>query len=75
MEEKKIIYEIILSIWNIAKEVGFEKLSDKQWELLIEKANSEKDKIKEQGRDFELLFREMFFALQNYYERKKDGKG
>lgn len=73
MEEKKIVYDIILSIWNLAKEHGFDRLTDAQWESLREKAMQERDKFKQHGNSIDLLFREMFGALQNYYERKKNG--
>ena len=32
MEEKKIVYDVILSIWNLIKEHGFKQLSDEEWE-------------------------------------------
>lgn len=71
MDEKKIVYEVILSIWNLAKEHGFEKLSDEQWESLIEKAMQERNQFKQHGEIIDLLFRDMYRALENYYERKK----
>lgn len=73
MDEKKIIYEIILSIWNLFKKCGFEKLTDEQWESLVGKATAERDKFKKHGSNIDLLFRDMFSALQSYYERKKNG--
>ena len=73
MDEKKIVYEIILSIWNLAKEHGFEKLTDEQWESLHEKAMQERDKFKQHGETIDLLFRGMFDVLRSYYERKKNG--
>lgn len=73
MDEKKIIYEIILSIWNLFKKYGFEKLTDEQWESLVGKATAERDKFKKYGSNIDLLFRDMFSALQSYYERKKNG--
>lgn len=71
MEEKKIVYDVILSIWNLAKEHGFERLTDEQWESLIEKAGKERDKFRQHGECIDLLFRGMFGELQSYYERKK----
>lgn len=73
MEEKKIVYEVILSIWSLAKEHGFEKLTDEQWESLIEKASIERYKFKQHGENIDLLFRQTYMALQDYYERKKNG--
>ena len=72
MDEKKIVYDIILSIWNLAKEHGFEKLSDEKWESLHEKAIQEQDKFRQHGKNIELLFRGMFDALRCYYERMND---
>ena len=73
MDEKKIVYEIIISIWSLAKEHGFEKLNDNQWESLIEKSMDERNKFKQHGENFDLLFRHMYGALERYYERKKNG--
>lgn len=70
MEEKKIVYDVILSVWNLAKEHGFERLTDEQWEDLINKASRENEKFKQCGENIDLLFREMYGALQHYYERK-----
>ena len=74
MDEKKIVYDVILSIWNLAKEHGFEKLTDEQWKSLIEKAMQEQRKFAQCGENVDLLFRDMYRALENYYERKKNGK-
>ncbi len=73
MEEKKIVYEVILSIWNLAKEHGFERLTDEQWESLIEKAMQEQRKYSQVTPNIDKLFRDMYRALEEYYERKKHG--
>lgn len=73
MEEKKIVYEVIISIWNIAKEHGFDKLTDNQWESFVEKGMQENKRFKQYGESVEMLYRGMFDALQNYYERKNHG--
>lgn len=70
MEEKKIVYDVILSIWNLIKEHGFKQLSDEEWEHINQAANIERNKYKEYGTNIDLLFRELYFAVQNYYERK-----
>ena len=72
MEEKKIVYDVILSIWNLAKEHGFNRLTDKQWESLIKNVSDEREKFKQHGESIDLLFRDMFSALQSYYERKNN---
>lgn len=71
MEEKKIVYDVILSIWNLAKEHGFDKLTDEQWESLIEKAMQEQRKYSQVNPNIDKLFRDMYRALEEYYERKK----
>lgn len=73
MDEKKIVYDVVLSVWNLAKEHGFEKLTDKQWESLVEKAMKDRERFNQYGENIDLLFRQMYMALQNYYERKKNG--
>ena len=70
MEEKKIVYDVILSIWNLAKEHGFEKLTDEQWDSLLEKATALEKQFKQKEETIDLLFRDMFDSLQKYYERK-----
>lgn len=71
MDEKKIVYDVILSIWNLAKEHGFDKLTDEQWESLIEKAMQEQRKYSQVNTNIDKLFRDMYRALEEYYERKK----
>ena len=73
MEEKKIVYDVIVSIWNLAKEHGFERLTDEQWESLHEKSVKEQNRFRQYGDNQELLFRGMFDSLRSYYERKNDG--
>ena len=72
MEEKKIVYDVILSIWNLAKEHGFDKLTDEQWESLIEKSMREQRKYSQVNTNIDKLFRDMYRALEEYYERKKN---
>ena len=71
MEEKKVVYEIILSIWNLFKKCGFQNLTDEQWEILIEEVNKERNKLIKVGNEYDLLYRDLFTAVQNFYERKK----
>lgn len=70
MEEKKIIYEIILSIWNLAKEYNFRKLTDEECGEMTEKALLEEKRFKQHGKEFDLLFRAMYGAIEKYYEGK-----
>ena len=70
MDEKKLVYEVIISIWEMFKKYGFEKLTDVQWENLIEDAEIKRKEFKEKGEQIELLFRDMFWCIENYYEGK-----
>lgn len=71
MDEKKLVYEVIISIWEMFKKYGFEKLTDVQWENLIEDAEIKRKEFKEKGEQIELLFRDMFWCIENYYEDKE----
>lgn len=71
MDEKKIVYDVILSVWNLAKEHGFNKLTDEQWKSFVTKGEQEHKKFKQYGKSIEMLYRGMFDDLQSYYERKK----
>lgn len=70
MDEKKIIYEIILSIWNIAKEFGFEDLTDDEWEKFIKKGMNFRSQFSKYGENIDFFSRNIFLSLNNYYERK-----
>lgn len=70
MDEKKAVYEIILSIWNLFKEYGFKQLSDDEWENLRQQADKLEKESKKQGKLLNRLFRDMFAALQEYYKGK-----
>lgn len=75
MANKKIVYDIILSIWNLIRSHCFEdnKMSDEQWELLIKQADEEIKKVRSQhGREEAILYSKMFNALAEYVG-EKDG--
>lgn len=72
MEEKKIVYDVILSIWNLAKEHGFEKLDDAQWESLIARCDEEYKNFSDKGDCIKYLFRGMCDALVSGYYQKKN---
>ena len=69
MGEKKIVYEMIIDIWNLAKKFEFEKLTDEQWEEFVDCGNAFRTKFMKHGKNIDLLCRGLFLALQNYYER------
>ena len=69
MDEKKIIYEIIISIWGIVKEYFFHQLSDDEIENMCRKASAEAERFKQYGTTYNLLFRGIWSAFIQYYER------
>lgn len=70
MDEKRIVYDIITSIWNLVKEYFFHKMSDDEVESMFEKAKSEERRFKEYDNTYNLLFRDIWSAFVRYYERK-----
>ena len=74
MEEKKIIYQIVLDVWNLAKEYGFNTLSEKEWNEMTQQGAVLREKYRQQGESFMGLFTGMFFAMQEYYGTKSGEK-
>lgn len=70
MDEKKIIYEIIISIWGIVKEYFFHQLSDDDTEKMFSQVKEEAERFKQYGETYNLLFRDIWLAFTKYYERK-----
>lgn len=70
MDELKQIYQIILSIWQLFKRYGTKKLTDDEWEALIDESNKAVKEWRKRGELLERLYRDMFMAVSNYYERK-----
>ena len=71
MDEKKIIYEIIISIWAIVKEYFLHQMSDDDTEKMFSQVKEEAERFKQYGETYNLLFREIWSAFVQYYERKK----
>ena len=69
MGEKKIVYEMIIDIWNLAKKFDFQKLTDDEWERFVNAGMELREKFAKEGKNIDLLCRGLFLALQNYYER------
>ena len=69
MQEKKIVYEIIISIWDIVKTYFFKPLSESEIDEMDSKAKSEANRFKEYGDTYNLLFRDLWLAFTKYYER------
>lgn len=75
MDELKIIYELITSIWKLIKKYGTNRLTDEQWEAFVEDGNESRKNFLAKGEQYDLLYRGMFSAVQNYYIRKKGADG
>lgn len=67
MEELKIIYGLITSIWKLCKKYGTGKLTCEQWESFIEDGKKAREFYLARGGKYDVLYRGMFSALQEYY--------
>ena len=75
MDEKKAIYSVCNDIWSLVKKYGCADLTDEQWEQFVNgDGYALQEKYRKVNRDIELLMRDMFRAVQEYYIRKKEGR-
>ena len=74
-EEKKIVYDIIVSTWGIVKKHGFEKMGEKEWEELIDETNKLAEKYKEKGTRYWNLYRRIAGNLIDYVEVMQKSAG
>ncbi len=72
MEEMKLIYTLFTDMWKLCKQFEGRKLEDNEWEQLIDAGTELVNKSKQYGKSIELLCRDLFNAVQSYYERKKN---
>lgn len=70
MEELKIIYNLITSIWKLCKKYGTDKLTYGQWEAFVEDGQRTREIYLAKGSQYDMLYRGMFSALQEYYIQK-----
>lgn len=70
MEELKIIYDLITSIWRMCKKYGTDRLTCEQWEAFVEEGKKGREMYRVKGEQYDMLYRGMFSALQEYYIRK-----
>lgn len=73
MNRKKILHEIILDLWDLlkmAQKYECEKLTDSEWEVFFNKSIEFTKKYRDKGKEFEILFRDLFAAIQKYYQDK-----
>lgn len=66
---KNKIYELIVDIWRLAYKYNFQKLNDDTWQTFVQDGNRLHDKYRQYGKVIELLFRDLFSAVQNFYQR------
>lgn len=66
MEDRKIIYTIILSIWNLSKEYLFRNLNDAEWEELTEKGNELAESFMKYGTEYKDLFLKLFYTITDW---------
>lgn len=65
-EEKKIVYQIILDIWDLAKKFVFQPLDDNAWNRFIYEANKVSNKYKKHDEKTQRLFSDIYFAIEKY---------
>lgn len=74
MDEKKAIYSVCNDAWGLVKKYGCTELTDEQWKQFVDgDGYTLQEKYRKVNRDIELLMRDMFRAVQEYYVRKKGG--
>ncbi|WP_297642781.1 hypothetical protein [uncultured Bacteroides sp.] len=70
MEELKIIYDLITSVWKLVKKYGCSRLTDEQWESFVEDGKRDREIYHGKGEMFDLFYRGMFSVVQDYYIQK-----
>lgn len=75
MDEKKAIYSVCNDIWGLVKKYGCTELTDEQWKQFVDSDGyALQEKYRKVNQDIELLMRDMFWAVQEYYIRKKESR-
>lgn len=73
MDDRTVIYNLQRDMWRLTEKYGYEKLTDEQWEMFVGDGYALQAKYRKVNRNVELLMRDMFRAVQEYYVRKKEG--
>lgn len=74
MEEKKIVYNIILQIWNVYKDLFSDKdrkLTDDEWDNFVETVENQAKQYIPEGEEYNKLYRDMAIALTNFMSRRE----
>ena len=66
MEEKKILYEMILELWTLIKKYCFGVLDDDGWQAMTDEANALSNKYRGQNENIKRLFCDLYFAFERY---------
>ncbi len=66
MDEKKILYQIVLDIWELMKKYCFIKLDDDGWQFLTDEAKALSKKYKNENENIKKLFCDIYFAFERY---------
>ena len=74
MVDRTVIYNLQRDMWRLTEKYGYEKLTDEQWERFVGDGYALQAKYRKVNWNAELLMRDMFRAVQEYYIRKKEGR-
>lgn len=70
MEEKKIIYQMILDIWELTKKYVFIPLDEDGWEQFIKEGGAVSRKYRPYNSELVHLFNNIFNAIADYKSAK-----
>lgn len=74
MEDRKAFLEIFNDIWSLMEVSGYGSLDDGRWGKFLEYGENLMKKYREYSAGQEELFRDIYMAVQKFYERKNDEK-
>ena len=74
MDDRTVICNLQRDMWRLTEKYGYEKLTDEQWERFVGDGYALQAKYRKVNWNAELLMRDMFRAVQEYYIRKKEGR-
>ena len=74
MDDRTVIYNLQRDMWRLTEKYGYEKLTDEQWKRFVGDGYALQAKYRKVNWNAELLMRDMFRAVQEYYIRKKEGR-
>lgn len=63
-------FRVFTETWRLFKKYGFRELTEKEWEAFVEDGKALREQFRTEGEEMDMLFRGLFFAVQDYYVRK-----